>query len=288
MKPKRLFYAILLLTITAFCGKSQTIFQYPVAPDTCTTLESRCDYIIQRFWDNCDFTKTFANDSAYLSTMQDYFEIMQNANRQVGLASIRNLMFKAQANHSNFTKLMNYAEFLLFLRPTGMIDDVYITFANAAAEASWLSKDAKKYYKDQIARISTSKMGEEMSNFAFNDAKGKKTHLYDIPLDNAQALILLFTTNDADADIAKLRLSTDLKLNSYLNAGVIKLVSIDVSGKADVKSDEAKYPTWAYGSFKDALSTLDIRMLPAVFMLDADHKIMRKNIDIDELINMFN
>ena len=248
MRIKKSVFAILLLTITAFCGKSQTIFQYPVAPDTCTTLESRCDYIIQRFWDNCDFTKTFANDSAYLSTMQDYFEIMQNANRQVGLASIRNLMFKAQANHSNFTKLMNYAEFLLFLRPTGMIDDVYITFANAAAEASWLSKDAKKYYKDQIARISTSKMGEEMSNFAFNDAK----------------------------------------LNSYLNAGVIKLVSIDVSGKGDVKSDEAKYPTWAHGSFKDALSTLDIRMLPAVFMLDADHKIMRKNIDIDELINMFN
>ncbi|MBR5102042.1 MAG: DUF5106 domain-containing protein [Muribaculaceae bacterium] len=288
MKPKRLFYAILLLTITAFCGKSQTVFQYPVAPDTCTTLESRCDYIIQRFWDNCDLSKTFTNDSAYLVTMTDYFEIMKNANRQVGLASIRDLMFKAQSNHTNFSKLMQYAEFLLFMRPTDMIDDVYLAFAASAAEASWVEKEVKTYYKDQIARINTCKMGEPMANFVMNDTKGKKTHLYDIPLDSAQAQILVFTNNDTDGDIAKLRLSTDLNLNRYVGAGVVKLITIDVSGKADIKADEAKYPTWTATACKDAIDKIDIRRMPAVFILDADHKVMRKNLSIDELINMFN
>ena len=156
-----------MVSVSASNAQSQnTLFEYPIAPDTCTTLESRCNYIVQRFWDKFDFTKPIPaeTDSALAATMTDYFEIMMNANTNVGLASIRNMLFKAQANQPNFMKLVAIAEYILYMHPVSIIDDVYLTFAQAAADASWMKSDAKNYYKSQIERINASKLGDKITN----------------------------------------------------------------------------------------------------------------------------
>ena len=36
---------------------SGRLFPYPMAPDTCSTLESRCNYIITHFWEGYDISK---------------------------------------------------------------------------------------------------------------------------------------------------------------------------------------------------------------------------------------
>ena len=57
---RRFLYLLVLLMCSVSAVKAQsqtTLFAYPVAPDTCTTLEGRCNYIVQRFWDNFDFSK---------------------------------------------------------------------------------------------------------------------------------------------------------------------------------------------------------------------------------------
>ena len=67
------YIGLILLVICLFSGgkaMSQvvTMFEYPVAPDTCSTMESRCNYSVQHFWDNCELNKPFAaeNDCTFV------------------------------------------------------------------------------------------------------------------------------------------------------------------------------------------------------------------------------
>ncbi len=292
---RKFLFVIALVIASVSALKAQTLntlFPYPVAPDTCTTLESRCNYIVQRFWDNFDFTKPIPteNDSALASTMTDYFEIMMNANTNVGLASIRNMLFKAQTNQPNFMKLMSIAEYILYMHPVSIIDDVYLTFAQAAADASWMKNDAKSYYKSQIERINASKLGAPMVNCDVYDASGRKIKLYDVPLDSAKAVIVFFTGDGSASSISRVRLSTDVNINAALETGHLKFVNIVVGDKAKqmVVSDASQYPDWTLLAMPDAARKLDLRILPSVFVVDENFKIINKNLTVDEIKNSFN
>lgn len=285
--------ALILVSASALNAQSQTtMFEYPIAPDTCTTLESRCNYIVQRFWDNFDFTKPIPSetDSALASTMTDYFEIMLNANTNVGLASIRNMLFKAQTNQPNFMKIMAIAEFILYQHPVSIIDDVYLTFAQAAADASWMKNDAKSYYKSQIERINASKLGAPMVNCDVYDVNGRKIKLYDVPLDSARAVIVFFTGDGSASSISRVRLSTDVNINAALETGNLKFINIVVGDKAKqiVASDASQYPDWTLVAMPDAARKLDLRILPSVFVVDENFMIINKNLTVDEIKNSFN
>ena len=282
-----------MVSVSASNAQSQnTLFEYPIAPDTCTTLESRCNYIVQRFWDKFDFTKPIPaeTDSALAATMTDYFEIMMNANTNVGLASIRNMLFKAQANQPNFMKLVAIAEYILYMHPVSIIDDVYLTFAQAAADASWMKSDAKNYYKSQIERINASKLGDKITNCDLYDASGRKIKLYDVPIDSAKAVIVFFTGDGSGSSISRLRVSTDVGINASLNNGRIKLFNIVVGDKAkqQVVTDASQYPDWTLLAMPDATRRLDLRIMPSVFVLDENLEIINKNLTVDEIKNIFN
>lgn len=285
---------IVALSSSIFTLKAQTttLFPYPVAPDTCSTLESRCNYIIQRFWDNCDFTKPMpaSQDSALAATMTDYFGIMMNADYNIGLASIRSMLFKAQANQPNFMKIMAIAEFILYQNPVSMIDDVYLTFAQTAADASWMKNDMKNYYKTQIDRINASKLGSKMINCDIYDSNGRKMKLYDLPTDSDKVVILLFTGNGSASSISRVRLSTDVNINAALESGDLKLINIVVGDKAkqSVAGDAAQFPQWTVAAMPDAAKRLDLRILPGAFVVDNNFTIINKNITVDEIKNSFN
>ena len=156
---KVLLFVICLLSAGNAAGQTTTLFEYPVAPDTCTSIESRCNYSVQHFWDNCELTKPFAaeNDSLLMEAMLTYIDIMRaGANVNVSLGSVRNLMFKAQANHDNFLKLAAIAEYLLYYHDPDIVDDLYLTFAQSVADASWAKKDVRNHYSEQIKHLNTS------------------------------------------------------------------------------------------------------------------------------------
>ena len=56
MRKLLLMVAVALLWHAGVMAQ-EPLFKYPVAPDTCSTLESRCDYIVTNFWENYDLEK---------------------------------------------------------------------------------------------------------------------------------------------------------------------------------------------------------------------------------------
>ncbi|MBQ6647584.1 MAG: DUF5106 domain-containing protein [Muribaculaceae bacterium] len=263
-----------------------TLFDFPVAPDTCSNIESRCNYSIQHFWDNCNLTKPFEaqNDSLLMDAMITYFDIMKaGANLNVSLASARELMFKSQANHDNFLKLMAMAEYLLYYHDYEILDDLYLTFAQSAADASWMKKDAREHYAQQVKRINASKLGQTMLNFEFTSITGARKRLYDVKSNGAKMYVLMFSDNDSGSSIERMRLNTDVALSRVVASGEVEVINIvvgDTPKKWD--SDSQSYTsTWIVGASKDVAGKIDLRIMPCIYILDEYFNVIAKNKTVD-------
>ena len=263
-----------------------TLFDFPIAPDTCSNIESRCNYSIQHFWDNCNLTKPFEaqNDSLLMDAMITYFDIMKaGANLNVSLASARELMFKSQANHDNFLKLMAMAEYLLYYHDYEILDDLYLTFAQSAADASWMKKDAREHYAQQIKRINASKLGQTMLNFEFTSITGARKRLYDVKSNGAKMYVLMFSDNDSGSSIERMRLNTDVALSRVVASGEVEVINIvvgDTPKKWD--SDSQSYAsTWIVGASKDVAGKIDLRIMPCIYILDEYFNVIAKNKTVD-------
>ena len=287
------YIGLILLVICLFSGgkaMSQvvTMFEYPIAPDTCSTMESRCNYSVQHFWDNCELTKPFAaeNDSLLMEAMITYIDIMKaGADVNVSLGSVRNLMFKSQANHDNFMKLASLAEYLLYYHDTDIVDDLYITFAQSVVDASWVKKEVRNHYSEQIKRLNTSKLGEPLMNFEYTSITGARKHITDNRAEGVALYVVMFSDGDSGSSIERMRLSTDITFGKAVDEGFVKMINIvagDVPKKWDADS-QSYSEKWEVGASKEVGSKLDIRIMPCIYVLDENFKVISKNKTVDFL-----
>ena len=296
MKKYLSLFSALILAFVAFAANAQstytnTMFAYPAAPDTCTTLESRCNFSTQHFWDNFDFHKQLVDsqDSALVTTMYDYISIMRGANLNIALSSIRLLMNKAQANQTNFMKLISAAEYLLYLNNSiEVIDDVYLTFLQSAVDASWMKKDGKTYFSEEMEKIKNTKLGAPIYNFQVTDANGNKKKFNEVPIDTAQIVFVFFTADGTGSSITRTRLSADLGVSELLKIGYAKVINVYVGDNPNAFFAEANlYPDWILLSTQEG-AKLDIRMLPDFIILDNNRVVQNKNITMDQIKQAFN
>ena len=291
---RRLFriflFIICFFSVTKVTGQA-TLFEYPTAPDTCSTIESRCNYSVQHFWDKCELTKPFAeaNDSLLIEAMLTYFDIMKaGADMNVSLSSVRNLMFKSQANHDNFLKLAKIAEYVLYYHDTDIVDDLYLAFAQSVADASWAKKDVRNHYNDQIKRISLSKLGAPLLDFEYTTITGARKRLTDNRTSGVVLYVVMFSDSDTGSSIERMRLSTDVRMEQAVDSGYIKVINIVTHAApkqwdADSRSYSEK---WEVGANKDVASSLDLRIMPCIYVLDEDFNVIAKNKTVDFMKSM--
>ena len=293
MKNILYFLVVVIGLLSGFNANAQeTLFEFPVAPDTCSNIESRCNYSVQHFWDNCNLSKPFEakNDSLLMEAMLTYFDIMKaGANVNVSLASVRDLMFKSQANHDNFTKLLSIAEYLLYFHDFEFIDDLYLTFAKSGADATWLKKDVRNHYATQVKRIEASKLGGQLYDFEYTAITGARKHLSEAK-SNANLYVLMFSDNSSGSSIERMRLSTASQPDcSERWKGQIEVINIivgDVPKKWDADS-QSYSSTWLVGASKDVADKIDLRIMPCIYVLDQNFKVIAKNRTVDFVKSLF-
>lgn len=291
MRNRAFLFLILIISITGVNGdlyaqQFQTLFPYPTAPDTCTTLESRCDYSTTHFWDNFNYAKqlTEADDSLLAKAMNDYLDIMGHANITVALTSVRNLMFKAQSNQQNFMRLLYLSTRFLYMGVKPMADDVYLTFAQSAADASWLKSEVRNSYKEVVRRIRQTPLGQPVYNFEYTDAQGRKRHINDALTPGDSALVLLFfTSDDKNTPLEVTRMSADVNVARLISQGYLKVVEVYGGNDASayVQREAEANPTWQVVRSKEAFSALDLRLVPSLFLLDSEHRLLYKGLLVD-------
>ena len=294
MKPIILFITALAVASLPMRAQVQlaeqqpgTLFAYPLAPDTCSTLEERCNFIITHFWDGFDISKPITDDAAFERTFRDFVDFFRYSHRNVVMSTVRDFINKAQSNASNLQKVGQVAESALYgTEAEYWSDEVYVAFAKALAGSKQLPRDVRDHYASQLARINSVQVGA-MLDFEFVGLDGLKQHLSDL---NAKTFILLFLDDSTDSMIGRLRLSTDVALNALLNEGEATLVCLCANKyTADWASAAAGYAdNWIIGCGENLAKDLDLRAFPVCYMLDDQRTILNKTLSVEALMKAEN
>ena len=300
ISKKKMRHILLLITALTLAGgvmsaqvqlaeqQPDRLFAYPLAPDTCSTLESRCNYIIIHFWDNFDISKPIVDDVAFENTFRDFVDFFRYSHRNIVMGVVRDFVNKAQSNTTNLKKLGEVAERALY-GPDAEYwsDEVYMAFVKPLAASKQLPRDVRDHYARQLAAINTVQLGA-MLDLEYVGLDGLKHHLNDLP--PSETYILLFLDDSTDSMIGRLRLSTDVALNALLESGDAMLVCLCLNDySADWASTASAYcEHWTMGCGKELSRSLDLRSLPCCYVLDAEHMIVNKSLTVEALMSAVN
>ena len=263
-----------------------TLFAYPVAPDTIKTFENRVDYIVDNFWGNYDLSKPIADLNAFNGAFRDYLGFLRYCHRTVAISSVRDFLFKAQTNKANFEKIAMLAEMGLYnVGAEYWSDEIYTEFLKSVIGNKQLKQDVRKYYAKQMERINRTQLGASLASVTYTDADGKKVSIADIEAD----MVMIFITLDSDADqsFQRVRLSTDVAINSILDSGKVKLLCLSPEKYSKEWAHNAKgyAQNWLVGACPELSveGDYDVRYTPSFIILDKDKNIIQKNVDLEAI-----
>ena len=263
-----------------------TLFAYPVAPDTIKTFENRVNYIVDNFWGNYDLSKPIADLNAFNGAFRDYLGFLRYCHRTVAISSVRDFLFKAQTNKANFEKIAMLAEMGLYnVGAEYRSDEIYTEFLKAVIGNKQLKQDVRKYYAKQMERINRTQLGASLASVTYTDADGKKVSIADIEAD----MVMIFITLDSDADqsFQRVRLSTDVAINSILDSGKVKLLCLSPEKYSKEWAHNAKgyAQNWLVGACPELSveGDYDVRYTPSFIILDKDKNIIQKNVDLEAI-----
>ena len=263
-----------------------TLFAYPVAPDTIKTFENRVNYIVDNFWGNYDLSKPIADLNAFNGAFRDYLGFLRYCHRTVAISSVRDFLFKAQTNKANFEKIAMLAEMGLYnVGAEYWSDEIYTEFLKAVIGNKQLKQDMRKYYAKQMERINRTQLGASLAGVTYTDADGKKVSIADIEAD----MVMIFITLDSNADqsFQRVRLSTDVAINSILDSGKVKLLCLSPEKYSKEWAHNAKgyAQNWLVGACPELSveGDYDVRYTPSFIILDKDKNIIQKNVDLEAI-----
>ena len=266
----------------------KTLFAYPVAPDTIQSFENRVNYIVNKFWDNYDLSKPIsdADLAAFDGAFRDYLGFLRYCHRTVAISSVRDFLFKAQSNKANFEKIAMLAELGLYhVGAEYWSDDIYTEFLKAVTGNKALKQEVRKHYAKQMERINRTQLGGSLAGVTYTDAEGKKVAFGDIEAD----MLMVFITLDGNADqsFQRVRLSTDVAINTILEGGKVKLLCISPEkySKEWAANASGYAQNWLVGACPELSvdGDYDVRYTPSFIILDKDKNIINKNVDIESI-----
>lgn len=264
------------------------LFAYPMAPDTCSSLESRCNYIISHFWENYDISKPITDMEAFENTFRDFVDFFRYSHRNIVMGVVRDLVNKAQSNTSNLLKLGEVAERSLYgPEAEYWSDEVYVAFIKPIAANKNLNKQVRDHYASQLTRINAVQMGATL-DFEYIGTDGLKHRLNELP--ESESYIILFLDNSTDSSIGRLRLSTDVALNALLESGNATLLCLCLNNYSAewATAAEGYCDHWIVGCGENLSEQLDLRSLPCCYVLNNERAIVNKSLSVEGLMRAVN
>lgn len=277
----------MLLAFSPALLADDQLFQYPQAPENLTTLSQRTNYVVEHFWDKCNFKTAFSAKDKMAKAFRDYVALMQYASKDTTIASINKLIKVAQKKPQNMLTLAQIAEETLYGDSAIFwSDELYLLFTQAVIDTKKISKADKARYVHHTKILTNSMTGTTLPNFEYETVNGEKLQFDSI---KAPAIILFFNDIDcSDCQLAKVRLANDINLNKLIDRGIIKIVSIHPGEASDEwKAQASNYPqNWIVGACNDIYDMFDLRAVPTIYQLDDNHIIVAKNLNVDGILSV--
>ena len=280
----RYFLIVLCIAIGVCDAKAQggVEFPYPQIPTMMTEPQQRATYLLMHYWDNVDFNdmKLVANDDFMEQGFVNYLSVLPIVDAQTAERSVEAMMKRAEGNKMAYIRLANIAEKYLFEPNSPMVnDETYIMFLNQILKTGVLSRVEKARFEYQYKAVIKNRVGSVATDFLYMNTKGDIGSLHKF---EAEKTLLIFYDPDCDnctEIIEKLRYNREL--NVKIASGQIKVLAIYAEENIDLwKKELAKMPSnWVVGRAVSKIKPLGLyvlRAMPAIYLLDGDKKVLKK------------
>ncbi len=290
----RKIFALILLIASMAGGsafaqqQTDTYFPYPIVPDSISTLQGRTDYLLEHFWDFCDFKKAFSSRPRMAGAFKDYLSFMPHASAKQAHRSVARLLKTLEKQPDDLLFIARKAEEYIHSDTAEIYsDELYLPFAVAVSSNKRIDKAVREQFEHQARILSGSQVGMPAPSFNYTDRSGSPGVF--AADSTAEVTILFFNDPDCmDCTIARSRLHADIRATNFIKDGVMRVVAI-TPGEADEawKQMAESYPAeWTVGAAPDVDEIYDIPSTPTFYVIDDNNKIALKRIDINTLLNL--
>lgn len=264
----------------------EALFKYPEAPEYLDNIQNRCDYLMEHFWDSMNFKQKVVNQAALQHAFSVYAAPMQWAQKAKVINSVQALMKKMEKNPSLATQFMIAAEETFHSpRSEVYIDEIYALMIENYLKNKKVPAERKAKYASQLEALKNTEPGMAMPTATLYDQSGDEVSMlrgkkFTIcifgPVSNYELRSMLLRLN---SDVAVERLCGDDRLAiDYL---------CTQTPDAETAGFMATLPSFVHGAYiRRASSTYDLRIVPSVYLLDADGAIMARNITLPTAFEM--
>lgn len=288
---KRLLLIISLsvtLSSIAIAQSDNRLFPYPEPPKDMTNLYERCNYLVYKFWDQCNIKSAFSTKSKLNTAFGDWLGFMPYASADTVYLAIENFHKLFRKSGEQSYEIAKMAETWLYSDSAQYrSDELYSRFVDEAVANKKIPAEKRRYFERQKKILDNSSVGKIVPDINLTKADGSKTSFF---ADSSSYTILFIYENDCfDCSLARVRLSADMVVNQLNDAGIVRVVSL-YNGEPDAEFSTAvtAFPEkWINVASGETDSYFDIRVKPAIYYLDKDHKIIGKELSVDNILDAF-
>lgn len=260
------------------------LFEYPVAPEDLPDLTSKSDWLMKNFWNGMDLKKRNSVDQSALNhAFEVYSAAMPWASRDAVIEGSKKLLKQIEKNPVLLLQFTKAAEESLYgPRSNFWIDEVYTLYLKSLVANKKIEPARKMRFQDQLNRLTASAVGSFAPVFDYENREG--TQMKYFPM--TTFTILEFGDPDCDdCRMARLELVSSVGLSKLIEQGKVNIMFIIPNAEDDWKTKVENYPAqWTVGASDNADDSYDLRVTPAIYVIDGTGKIIEKNIPMTQAI----
>lgn len=262
-------------------------YQLPDIPDSLTTPDVRSEYLIEHYWDKFE-----VENRAYLEAplvveqaFVDFTSIMRIASRESTMKSIGHLLERASTDGDILLLYADIADKYLYSGQGPFVsEEAYLPFAQAVVDSKKIDKLRKLRYSYQCDVMTKNQLGMTITNFEYKLPGSDKRY----KIKKLKSPYILLYINDPDCDdcsIATLRLSVSQVLLQAIREERLVVLSLYPDGETEEwLAKIGEYPKeWTVASMEEGDRYFDLRIMPAMYLLDKDKKIILRNTTLEEI-----
>ncbi len=269
--------APLLCTITA----KRAGLPLPSIPSTITAPQERAAYLLEHYWDRCDFADTtlVADRALMEQSFATFISVFPHTTEEARITAVRRLVERAATSPQALHEVIRMAEKYLYNTTSPMLDEgAYLLFLRAFTASHAVADREKGRMRFLMGEIAKNLPGRRAADFPFTALDGTATTLYGEMRSGAETLLILYDADCAHCDEVLGETKKDSALAAKVAEGSLVVVAVCIEGTPEQWREHAKTlpPTWTIGHAAEAFrasAPYYIRTFPTLLWIDTEGKI---------------
>lgn len=279
---------ILFAGVSANAQNDNRLFAYPEPPADMVNLYERCNFLVNKFWDPCDMKSALSKRAALNSAFGDWLSFTPYASADTVYMSIDKLQQKIKKSADQQLAVIHMAEAWLYSDTAQYrSDELYSCFVDYAVASKKLPADVRRHYEEQKLRLDYGSEGKIVADIPLTRTDGTTTSFANDS--SSYTLLMIYKPDCLDCSFARVRLSADMVVNQLNDGGIVRVMSL-YAGQPDAEfaAAAAAFPEkWLNVASPDVEKYFDIRSYPAIYYLDKDHRIVGKDLKVENILKAF-